>query len=408
MLQQVNELLTAGKGHEAIRCFLQQGTPQPSSSAYQNVLKRLLQWQSVHRREHFSPDGAATTATITAVLIPRPACSVAMLRTVKGFIEKQGYEVVDVLSFANPPAAPAPQAVFGPEGHEIGVVYICADLCPWAPTALDRMAWPDVDNTRNLTLRGLVQRVIGYRAQGHGRLLTRTMIHALRFAQVLKNTEHTWSWLCEIPGVSVAAYKKQVNEWTSAFRVPFPVKESLSRYAGAARIDTVHYRGSVAVCKTFRPGRDAAFQNERAVYAHTEADDRTPALLESGDNWFIIEHVPDMGSLHDTKTGHLDPEHVVQAFEWLYDLHEAGFVHTDFHPENVFVRDDGSLCFIDFEHCFRWTGAAFPFSLSPNFSPAKWDELAVSCPIGGPRPYAQKWAPYTSLSQEALLCRLTS
>jgi len=404
-IRHIDFLLNQGDGEQAIQLFLQHEECLPASSIKQRALQQLIQWQSAYRSVYFIP-GESLSSTLTAVFIPRSAFTIAMLRVLKRFIEKQGYEVVDVLSFANNWGTPPDDKVLGAGREPVGGAFICLDLCPWAPSTLDQVAWPKVDNVRNLTLQGLGKRVAYYRANGHARLLSRAMLHGLQHLQVVKNTEATWDWLNSLPDTTTASYRKRISEWQDAFEVPFPVEVSLSRFAGSARVDLVQYRGQRAVCKTFRPEKHDAMANECAIYAHAQSDDRIPKVLETGEGWLVTEYVEGIRPLKDDTRCTIAPEIVVRAFRWLQHLHHAGYVHTDFHPENVFQREDGTLCFIDFEHCFRWTDVLPPFEESPTFNPQGWDELALPSPIGGPRQYKHKWAPYTSLPQDELLSTL--
>jgi|GEM_PF-7065737 len=405
VLGHIDFLLNEGNGKLAIQSFLQHEKRLPASSVKQRTLQQLIQWQSAHRSVYFVP-GESPPYTLTAVFIPRPAFTVVMLRVLKRFIEKQGFEVVDVLSFSNDLGTPPEEDVLGAASGPIGGAFVCLDLCPWAPSALDRVAWPRVDNVRNLTLQGLGKRVTCYRTKGHARVLSRDMLRSLQHLQVVKNTRASWKWLDALPGKATVSYRQRISQWQDAFKVPYPVEASLSRFAGSARVDLVRYRGRRAVCKTFRPGKYDAMANECLIYDHTMPDTQTPTLIETGQGWLVTEYLDGISPLKDGARGTIPADIVVDAFRWLQRLHEAGYVHTDFHPENVFQREDGALYFIDFEHCFDWGEAVQPFEKSPTFKSQRWDELALPSPIGGPRQYKHKWAPHTSLSQPELLSEL--
>lgn len=391
-IQLITSHVRAGAWEAAYQTYVDHQASFPNTARKRKVLQQLVQRQSSTNPLRYDP-ACAPDYTLSCFFVPTRAFTRPHLTTLKGLLERRGFDVLDVLSLPNGVGVPSDSAWFGPTRDSWGGVFVCMDLCPWTPTELECCAWPEVDNVRIFRVANIPRSNV--MVEQHGALSNWSRL------SMLGNTTAVRDWLSLIAPEALPQYMEAAENQSKRFKVRFPVERPLSRFAARARVDVVLTGEKLAVCKTFKPLRTRAFQNELAALQALKDVPYAPDLLEAGGNWILMSYMEDLSPVQDE--GHLCDRDIVDSFKLLHDLHHRGFMHLDFHPGNVMKRG-ADVCLIDFEHCTTLPKKT-PFSENPLFS-TSLSLVECEIPTGGVPRFDSHWAPLTSLDQKTVLRRI--
>jgi serine/threonine protein kinase len=167
---------------------------------------------------------------------------------------------------------------------------------------------------------------------------------------------------------------------------PFSAIRDLGGVSYFARTVLVDYQGHVAVCKLFRPGYEHHFQTERDSLVVASADGLAPEVYEVGSNWILMEYLEGFRGIKRSRFDMLSANESEKGFNSLERLHELGYVHFDFNPDNVLIHDDGRVRLIDFEHVFPVSQGSPSFMESPVFTGSQFFEhFDIECTLANRR-----------------------
>jgi hypothetical protein len=161
---------------------------------------------------------------------------------------------------------------------QIDRVIFVQDVSPVAPNEAQRRGSPLCDNARALLTRTAL----------------RAGIRRLRGADYVpavgtKSSTQAWSLLEVLAPRHVGILRDRMQDRAAAF-VTGPAIRDLSRYGCRGRVELIDHHGTLAVRKTFRPGRERFLHRELEVIETLgPICPEIPRLLERGANYFITE-----------------------------------------------------------------------------------------------------------------------
>lgn len=344
---------------------------------------------------------SSTTHTVAVFLFPGPSPATA---SAVSFLRQAGFDLLSVGEVSGRRlirARPAHGACFDGEVRTYSYA-VTLDLFPWQAVGTSDVPVPIHDNAR--------LRLGGYR-YGH---LEKGLVHGACTEPRHKNewwvspdSEAAWRLVGELWPDQLADLRREANCRARAFQPPFPVLKSLTQRGNNARTDLVRWRGQTAICKTFRPGRDTAFQNELTGLRLGHQFREIPGILEEGDRWLVTSCLQGKTArqVAADRGGLLPMAKARRIARFIERLHAAGYAHLDFHPDHVFFETGEGLKIIDFDRFYRYEDPpdsvldCFEINGVPN-------GFAVNKPMGPPVTYASRWFPIigipaTSLFREA-------
>jgi hypothetical protein len=169
------------------------------------------------------------------------------------------------------------------------------------------------------------------------------------------NTSMTSTLLNTIAPSEARHIRDLLFERRRSFRTPFPVVRNLGGSGRRAKVELVDYSGMLAVCKTFRPGRERFLRRE--IIARTELAKtitEMPGLIDHGQSWVITPLYGDTLGWKPHAPRLVPLPLVQQLVRVLERLWEAGYAHLDFSMRNVLVDPVEGLKIIDCEFLHRY------------------------------------------------------
>jgi hypothetical protein len=348
-------------------------------------------------RDKQTMSALAAETGFSAFLLDAEVSAGDLLGTSLADLEAQGFDVIEVyvLDASERHAARAwiAQHALAPGLRDPAVMVATLNLGVQQPGAMERAWSPDIDDVALLKRPPRIEARLQARlAEPAGTPLSYACRSAAAAADLLARI---------LPG-RAATIAAQISHRRAAFRSPFPVVRPLGGLARRSRVELVEYAGGLAVCKTFRPGRERFLRRE--VLARTELRPFMPevsALLEHGSNWLLMPFHRDTLRYRTTGISLLPLAVSRAALRFLGKLYDAGYAHLDFSPGNLIIDRDDGLRIIDFEFLHRYSDRPASFEqsydlvgLPPDFDDDRPAEAAY---------YANMLQPHTGLSIGSLM-----
>lgn len=148
--------------------------------------------------------------------------------------------------------------------------------------------------------------------------------------------------------------KARAREYYSDFQSPYPVLRTLRGTSRRAKVEKVDYYGIPAVCKRFRQGRERFMHREIQARKLAGDLDCIAKILETGNNYIIIEWIDDCKENFCVKTGPfgyrlLPFRFLRKARDVILFFRRKGYEYIDFKPQNMLITHQGEIKVIDFE-----------------------------------------------------------
>lgn len=283
----------------------------------------------------------------------------------------------------------------------VGKVLLLADVNPLPGDLVKGRVPPGTaSNPRLLTAVPKVERLLRAQEVEGSRVPPQ---HLLAF---LDPRQDGWALVRRLAGPGrEQEHRARVRELEDWLTPPFPVVTELSDWGITSRTDLVEYGGGLAVCKTFKQGREWAFRNELSCYALADRVDVIPDALLTGRNWVLVPYLADHVTV-DVAFPRRIPVGLASACIAGYQrISDLGIALLDFGPKNVLVARDGRLAFIDFEHVHAYRDGRVrsptetPLALDRSFSDGDGPSHAVDVL----KSYDRHWLPTTGVPLTALV-----
>ncbi len=134
-----------------------------------------------------------------------------------------------------------------------------------------------------------------------------------------------------------------------AFRPPYAVLQQLGSHAARSRVDVVDFRGTRAVCKTFRLSALDFLQRELAARQRLAGLPEVTPILEVGDNYFVMPYYPDAWQWREDGLGLFPLARARACFALLRKIHARGCAVLDAHP-GAFLFEGDAVRIADLEY----------------------------------------------------------
>lgn len=194
--------------------------------------------------------------------------------------------------------------------------------------------------------------------------------------------------------------EKAIVTLNNNFKTPYKVIRNLSRHARRAKIEIVDFNGSVAICKTFKPGRERFMEREILARKIKGSLNTISEILEIGNNYIILKKYEDIiDSIYEErcflKGKKYFPVHIIREIRnILIHYRQLGYEVIDFSPNNLIYDRNEGLKAIDFEFlqkgeksenglkgCYAWynipedfKGDSPKYKTHKTFYRARWQE----------------------------------
>ena len=147
------------------------------------------------------------------------------------------------------------------------------------------------------------------------------------------------------------------------FHHNFKVIKDLSGNSKRAKVELIRYKGKLAVCKTFRPGREDFLEREVFVMSNfARLREEIPKILEKGKNYIVYPYYDNV--LKKDKYSFLPLVVAKQAIEILKFFYDQGYYLLDTHYNNLLLDKKGGLKIIDFEFIQKYKNKPISFKES--------------------------------------------
>lgn len=300
-----------------------------------------------------APSSAEGRAVLSAVLLGRSVAQAGLVGVTATLLRHRGFDVLDTIDIpeddnAHPWLNDVDRPVPSP-----GTLLVVADLNPLPAGLLRSHVAPAKVNNDRLRTLPRIENVLraGWKDLGGADAGEPPPENMLAWFGADRDG---WPLIRQLVADREAKYREELVELEAWLAPPFPVVSELSEWGIAARTDLVEHESGLAVCKTFKRGREEAFQNELRCYALADRVELIPAPLETGSNWVLIPYLSDHDTL-DGAYGSRIPVRLARTSVNQYQrISDLGIALLDFGPRNVLVGRDGHLTLIDFEHSFPY------------------------------------------------------
>ncbi|MBA4157457.1 MAG: hypothetical protein H0X65_08270 [Gemmatimonadetes bacterium] len=301
-------------------------------------------------REALSRDDLGNPTGLAVFLVDEAVSSAGMLDRLVDQVEYLGFDTLAARKLskreqdavaAQPWVARSIRRSFSP-----AVALVGFDLEPVAPTPQQSREAIGLDNRWLFGIeRAITHRVIKIRPEVKSRpiiLATRNADEARQAIDLLLPEE--WARL-----------GREIQRTRDQYATPLPVIRRLGGYGRRAKVELVEYEGRMAVCKTFRPGRERFL--ERELVAHLELSRGIPEIppaLAYGPNWLLTPYYENTLRVRRRGLRLLPLDIAKRLLEILEQVYEAGYAHLDLQVKNVIVDRKDGLKLLDFEHLYRY------------------------------------------------------
>jgi hypothetical protein len=137
------------------------------------------------------------------------------------------------------------------------------------------------------------------------------------------------------------------------FNHNFQAIKDLSGNSKRAKVELIKYKEGLAVCKTFRPGREEFLEREIFVMSNfSKLKNEIPKILETGNNYIVYPYYK--STLKKGKYSFLPLTVAGQAIEILRFFYDQGYYLLDTHYNNLLLDRKGDLKIVDFEFVQRY------------------------------------------------------
>ena len=159
---------------------------------------------------------------------------------------------------------------------------------------------------------------------------------------------------------------------------------------GRTRVFHAERDGESVFLKVFAKGHESKLLNEVTVYEEMSPISKLLlSPLSSGENWLLLPWVEDIKPvLTKAQLVSLVKAKSKEIFDFLDDASNLGFVPIDLTPQNLIVKRDASLLFVDFEFWSR--GEVNRIENSPLFRGLDETPIEDSMPAGW-QPGLERW-----------------
>lgn len=203
--------------------------------------------------------------------------------------------------------------------------------------------------------------------------ILRQEVNALFNSKDITNPIHTtddeieaWEYITIINDKLIPKISIEVERRKNNYRTKEKVIGTLKGFKQRAKAEIISYKGSVAVKKTFREGKERFLLKEKIAYEKlSKKCSMIPQILDYGENYIIIPYYEDILKEDSYKAKQILNKHIKQIAGFLKFLFDEGYAHLDFHPGNLIYDKREGLKVIDFEYLYEYRGfKPAEFSLS--------------------------------------------
>lgn len=354
----------------------------------------------------------ANKAVLSGVLLDRSAEEAGLVAATEALLRDRGFDVLDTIEvFENVDAG----RWSGDVGRPIpapATLLVVVDVNPLRGELLRSQHPPGAMNNHRLdTLRG-IEKVLrtGWGQLGIPRAEEPPTQNLLAWFEADRDG---WPLIRRVVPERETTYRQTIAELEAWLIPPFPVVSELSEWGIASRTDLVEHGGALAVCKTFKHGRDEAFQNELRCYALADRVDVIPEPLLTGRNWVLVPYLADHQTLDRVYGSRVPVRLAKRCVEEYQRISDLGIALLDFGPKNVLVAPGGRVALIDFEHSFAYRDTRSrspletPFALGAKFFEAERQQLGpqrwLTDGFNVLKTYDRHWLPVTGVPLAKLI-----
>jgi hypothetical protein len=277
---------------------------------------------------------------------------------------------------------------------QIDSVIFVHDVSPVAPNEAQRRGSPLCDNARGLLTRTALR-------AGIRRLRGGDYVPAVG----TKNSAQAWSLLERLAPGHVDVLRERMQDRAAGF-VTGPAIRDLSRFGCRGRVELIDHHGTLAVRKTFRPGRERFLHRElEVIQTLGPICPEIPRLLEYGANYFIIEYIDEDEQLRLPDPPALLPlSQVRQLAAFVCKAIANGWDPIDLKPRSNAIYTARGIKVIDYEF-WRRCDPSMPYKDSYCLAgiPVEYEGDRPWGRLFGMEPYPAKWKRITGLDVESFL-----
>ena len=349
---------------------------------------------------------------LTTFVIRKRACDLGLVETILDILKARGFHILflrrltgeesDLCSMelrgANWGPGPWPKS-----GGQPAIIVVAYDLLPSPVSKSLAQRHANLDNARIFETKTFIRNYINATLPEEERC---NIVHSS------DNVNEALEYLRVAGHTNQSTLLTRIRELKDEFQTPYPVVCALTSNGTRSKVEVVRYRGSDAVCKTFRPGRERFLCREiETLRQFGGVRPEIPTLLETGSNYFII---PFFEGKHWTRTrGWLLPRLMPlrsarSAADVVRFFHSQGRSLIDWHPDQVIIQPNGDIRVVDFELIYEYhqrpecVEDAYEFKGTPDGF--EWESSALVTQKEFLKdPYGRRWQRCVGLSATSLL-----
>lgn len=253
---------------------------------------------------------------------------------------------------------------------------------------------PLLDNERVLTAKTIIRSIINRGRQA------KECYNAVHSSD---NSRQAWEAIRAVVPEQADRLAVTARERMRSFSSDGAVEKDLTEVGNRARVELIRWQNGYAVRKTFKPNCLKFLRREVAVLTDLSGSPHVPKILETGENYFVIEY---FANAWDWKSRKLLPlKFVRQLAEFTKSCAACGYDPIDFKPRgNLLLDPERGLKVIDFEFWYR-RAEAFPPEHAYAFAgiPQDFEGDAPVWSEPNANPYRTEWRPFTGMDLHTFL-----
>lgn len=283
-------------------------------------------------------------------------------------------------------------------GGPPSAICIALDLLPIPPKG-PRAEFPDCDNARILDAKSAARDLVN---AGAPRVDHYNPVHST------DNSAQSWRAVRSLIPEEEQSLRQKIAQLRDRFATDDIIRD-LTKNGRRAKVELIQYNGMLAVRKTFRPSALSFMQREIEVMRRLAPLRREiPRLLESGENYIVMEHVgggamPPSKRRADGRPRPLPLRHVRNLAKLIAASMANGFDPIDLRADGNVIYTPSGLHLIDFEFWRACDPGPPEKSMCLSGIPAGDMGQRPLAAARNKNPYRIGWYPYTLLSVESFL-----
>lgn len=289
----------------------------------------------------------------------------------------RGFEVLDVVDEIG--ASPSP--------HSLRYLVVVCDPFPWLQARSVHPRMIGTDNHRLAAIAAVESWLRSFWMELEFESAAGVASARRSLLQTTKTTQEALGLLENLFGqIFLEKVVALARDEAATARPQWPILRSLGGGMTSARTDLVQFDGQLAVCRTFKRGRQAALEIELACYRLSDRIEGISPMLHHEENSIIIPFLKDYVSCRAHGIRRLSIRQLRNVFQLYRTINEYGVALSDYGPENVMVSlEDGSIRAVDFEHAYIYPREPLALQDTPLMVGRDFYRRLRSCGPRGPR-----------------------